>query len=121
MRKLSCFVVAVCLTAGTAICLADDAEEGGHTTKEVMQQAHKGGLLKKVLDGNASDEEKVQLLNLYVSLRENEAPKGDGDSWNDKTDAILIAAAKVVAGRDGATDELKGATNCMACHSVHKP
>ena len=122
MRKLTCFVVAVSLTAGIALGF-DDAEGDGHTIKEVMA-AHKGGansLLSRVVAGDASDEEKIELLNLYASLNENEAPKGDADSWDEKTDALLIAAAKVVAGREGAGEELKGAANCMACRSAHKP
>lgn len=122
MRKLTGLVVAISMTAGVAFAFGDD-EGGGHTTKEVMA-AHKGGansLLSRVAGGEASAEEQIELLNLYVSLRENEAPRGDADSWHEKTDAILIAAAKVVAGREGAGDELKEATNCMACHSAHKP
>lgn len=124
MRKLTCLCVAVLLTVGVTNGFGDDAEEGdGHTNKEVMA-AHKGGansLLSRVVSGDATAEEQVELLDLYVSLRENEAPRGDAESWHELTDAILIAASKVVAGRDGAGDELKEATNCMACHSQHKP
>lgn len=123
MRKLICAVAAVALTAGMAVAFDDADEDNDDTIKEVMQ-AHKGGansLLSKVVSGDASAEEQIHLLDLYVSLAESEAPKGDADSWHEKTDALLIAAAKVVAGREGAGEELKTASNCMACHSQHKP
>jgi hypothetical protein len=32
-----------------------------------------------------------------------------------------MAAAKVMAGREGSIQELTKATNCAACHKVHKP
>lgn len=121
MRKLICSIAAITLTAGVAVAFDDDEGEG-HSIKDVMA-AHKGGansLLSKVVNGEATAEEQVELLDLYVSLREADCPKGDAESWHEKTDAILIAASKVVAGRDGAGEELKAATNCMACHSEHK-
>lgn len=98
----------------------EESKKGKHTTKEVMKLAHKDGLLKKVSAGDASDEEKKQLLDLYVSMAENEPKKGDAKSWKTLNDAVIVATAKVLVGRDGAVDELKKATNCKACHSVHK-
>jgi hypothetical protein len=51
---------------------------------------------------------------------ENDAPKGEELQWKMQSGKALLAAAKVVAGREGATDELKEATNCKACHDVFK-
>ncbi len=102
----------------------DDPVKPKYTVKQVMAKAMapKGDQLnKKVLSGEASDKEKLELLDLYISLTENEAPKGEQASWKSFTNAAAIAAAKVAVGREGALDELKAATNCKACHDAHKP
>ena len=123
MQRLLTFALAATLLFAMPVGFidADDKADPQHTVKEVMKIAHKDGLLKSVAGGKASDEEKKQLLDLYVSLWENEAPAGDADSWKTKTGNVVAAAAKVVAGRDGAVDELKKSTNCGACHKAHKP
>jgi hypothetical protein len=92
-----------------------------YTVKQVMTEAHKGGLLKKVLEGKASQEEKLALLDHYVSLTENKPLKGTQESWDQKTNAIVVAAAKVAVGRDDGNALLKKVTDCMACHKEHKP
>ena len=112
---------------GTMIVSAwADHHEGDHgaakySIKDVMKQGHKDGLLKKVLTEKASDADKVKLLDLYLSLIENEPPQGDVAGWQEKSGAAIVAAAKVAVGRDGALAELKTATNCKACHEPHKP
>ncbi len=101
-----------------------EKKEPKHTVKQVMGKAMapKGDKLnKKVLDGKATDAEKLELLDLFISLSENSAPKGDEASWQKFTNAAVMAAAKVAVGREGATDELKAATNCKKCHDAHKP
>lgn len=97
------------------------ASEAKHSIKDVMQNAHKAGLLKKVLDGKATQEEKMALLDHYVSLTESKPPQGSVEGWQQKTDAVVVAAAKVAVGRDDGTELLKQATNCAACHKEHKP
>jgi hypothetical protein len=92
-----------------------------HSIKDVMENAHKAGLLKKVLDGQASQEEKMTLLDHYVSLTESAPPQGSPEGWQAKANAVVVAAAKVATGRDDGTELLKGATNCAACHKEHKP
>jgi hypothetical protein len=99
----------------------DDAAKPKHTIKEVMEQAHKGGLMKKVADGEASDEEKATLLDLYVSLAENDPPRGDAESFHKLAASAVMGAARVVVGRDGAEAQLAKAVNCMGCHRDHKP
>ncbi len=91
-----------------------------HTIKEVMKQAHGEKLLNKVVDGSASKEEKDQLLDLYISLIDNKPPKGESGEWMMNSGRLILAAARVSVGRDGAVDELKAASNCKACHDVHK-
>lgn len=111
-------VTLACLNVTVQATPPDDAEPK-HTIKEVMQ-AMKKGLLKKVVSGEATAEEKTQLLDYYISLVENTPKKGDANSWHKLAGDAAKAAAKVVVGREGATDELKAATNCKACHDVHK-
>lgn len=108
---------AVCVFA-LALVL-DSAAVGGDkekvTIKQVMKKAHsKGGLRDKVIAGDASAEEKKELVSLYEALGRNTPPKGDEAAWKDKTKALVEAAkANDVAA-------LKKASNCAACHSEHK-
>ena len=101
---------------------ADDEAKPKHTIKEVMKAAMgKGKLVAKVSSGEASDEEKKELLDMMISLVENKPPKGDMESWHNLAGAITLAAAKVAVGREDGIEALKAAANCKACHSVHKP
>lgn len=105
------------------LALAQEGGEPKHSIKEVMKAAHnkESGVLGKVLSGEATQEEKIVLLDHYISLSQNKPPKGDAESWNKLTGAIVMAASKVVVGREGAEAELKTATTCAACHKEHKP
>ena len=123
MRRYFGGCVVVLSLAFVAMGVALAAEEGGkpkHTIKEVMNNAHKGGLLKKVLEGQASQEEKLVLLDHYISLVESAPPKGDMNSWQELAGKAALASAKVAVGREDAMPELKTATNCKACHDKHK-
>lgn len=122
-----CSVAALSAVVGLGSALsysqaADGDEKTKHTIKQVMKIAHDkdSGLLKKVLGGQASAEEKKQLLDAYISLVEGKPSKGDESSWHLLSGKVALAAAKVVVGREGAEKELEAATNCKACHSVHK-
>ena len=81
-----------------------------------MQKSFKqeGNLKDLIIEGMATDEQKVQFIDYVENLAQFKPRKGDASSWKEKTDA-LIAAAK---GTDMAA--LKKAANCKACHSVHK-
>jgi hypothetical protein len=108
---------------GGSVLGAATAQEGAkpkHTIKEVMKLAHKDGLLKKVLDGQGSAEDKQMLLDLYISMVESKPEKGDMASWHNLAGMSALAAAKVVVGREDGMESLKAATNCKACHDVHK-
>ena len=124
MMRVLCLAVVAAVVFGVVqtIVMADHHEKKAkHNIKEVMKKAHKDGLLKKVLGGDASIEEKHELLDLYISLVENKPPKGEMDSWHKLAGGAALAAAKVVVGREGAGSELKSATTCGACHKPHKP
>jgi hypothetical protein len=90
--------------------------------KEVMKAGFAGdaSLCKKVVSGEGTDDDKKKFMDLLIDLVENDAPKGDEIEWKTQSGKALIAAAKVVAGREGATAELKDAVNCKSCHDKFK-
>ena len=78
----------------TFVWAQEAAAEPKYTIKEVMGQAHKDGLLQKVVDGDATPEEKALLLDLYLSLLENNPPQGDADAFHAKAGEAVVAAAR---------------------------
>ena len=115
-----------CLLVGGYLCLptiADHHEKPKYSIEDVMKKGMnpKTGLLKKVQSGDASDEEKKLLAEMFVALGKNEAPKGDAESWKKKTKALAKAGKALVDGDEKAAAMLKKAANCKACHSEHKP
>lgn len=120
MRKL--LVASVIVGLGwAAFGLSSNAQDAKKTTiKEVMQVCMKGGLCKKVASGQASEEEKKKLAEMFAALHANTPPRGDEASWKEKTKALVDAANDVLAGKAGAEAALQKAANCNACHMVHK-
>jgi hypothetical protein len=90
--------------------------------KDVMA-AHKGkeSMLNKITGGKGTDEDHKKLLELYVFMATQKPPMGDEAGWKTKTEALVAVAKDVVAKKEGAIDALKKASDCKACHSVHKP
>jgi hypothetical protein len=122
MKNLVVWSAALALVCSAAFAYsagADDAPK--YKIKDVMAKCMKGGLCKKVADGNASAEEKKELLDMFTALAANKPPKGDDASWKEYTGALLAAAKEAHAGKDGAGDKLKKAANCAGCHGKHKP
>ena len=120
MRLVSSIAIVAMLLLGFSHANSFNAEK--KTIKEVMKAGMAGNtsLLKKVLSGDASAEEKMKLLDLLIDLVENDAPKGDETEWKMMAGMSMLTAAKVVAGREGAIDELKKATDCKSCHDKFK-
>ena len=122
MRKL-CVATLVIAFGWVAVNLTMGAEEEADkkvAIKEVMKVAMKGGLTKKVASGKATEEEKKKLAGLFAALHENKPPKGEEESWKQKTEALVNAANDVLAGKEGAGEKLSAAADCMACHKAHK-
>ncbi|HEX7896529.1 MAG TPA: hypothetical protein VF950_02125 [Planctomycetota bacterium] len=90
--------------------------------KDVMA-AHKGkeSMLNKITSGKGTDEDHKKLLELYEFMATQKPPQGDEKSWKDKSAALVAVAKDVVAKKEGALDALKKASDCKACHEVHKP
>jgi hypothetical protein len=119
---MSCLAVALLLAMGDSVTSAGQKDgDPKYTIKDVMQKAHKGGLLKKVTGGKASDAEAKELLAMYTALVKDKPPKGDAEDWKKRTEA-LVAGAKLVV--DGKKDEgimkLNDASKCADCHKIHK-
>jgi len=98
--------------------LSDDDEK--LTIKKIMKLAHKDGLLKKVATGKATDPEIAELHKFYLAMPDLTPPKGDEKSWKDKTAALIEASQAAVDKDPKASALLKSATDCAACHKVHK-
>ncbi len=121
IRLVIAFLAVALISVSAARGVNYNAAAAKHSVKEVMKLANaKGGLLSKVVEGKASDDEKKQLLDLYVDMAEGEPKKGDTSEWKIHAGNAALSAAKVVLGREGAVDELKKASDCMACHSKFK-
>ena len=118
------------MTLSCLLLLASVTEAQQPTTKpasemsiaEIMKESHKKPkqLLKKVATGKANDQEKQRLVELYVALQNATPPKGDADSWAERTKTLVAAAKSAVAGKPDARQLLTKASNCMACHDAHK-
>ncbi len=129
MVLTSAFALTVCLGV---ICMSASAgmprnqdeppkEEKKLTIKDIMDQAHKKGLIKKVATGKASEAETKKLQTLYTALSKLSAPQGDKKSWEEKTKALVVAAKAAVDKDVDYATKLKAASNCTACHKIHKP
>jgi hypothetical protein len=105
-----------------AICASRDNVTAANadpkfTIKEVMKEAHKSGLLKKVAAGTADKEDREKLVELYKALSENKPPKGDAEEWK-KSTAVLHKAAEEALKDPAAGKKLK--VNCAECHGKFK-
>lgn len=106
-------------------CTATLADENSDIIVKAMEDGLKGktSLIKKTLGGEASDEEIKKLAQIVGTLKGTQSPVGDQADYEKKV-AALIAAAETVAGGDKgdtAMAALKEASNCKACHNLHKP
>jgi hypothetical protein len=130
MRKLIgfvCVAVAVGLLVGSKVGsragAAQQEEKKDYGIPEVMKMAHGGdpSLVKKAIAGKATDGEAQMLLAMYKALKVATPPAGSKESWVKKTDALIKGAQLYADGRkDEAKIELTKASNCKACHSIHK-
>lgn len=106
----------LCIAAGLGTANADA------TVKGAMKKNFKpdDGLVKKACKGEASDAELASLLKCFEALAKAKPSKGDDASWAEKTSAMVDAVKKVQAKDASGVAALKTATNCKACHDVHK-
>ncbi|MGI8605058.1 MAG: hypothetical protein ACR2OZ_18965 [Verrucomicrobiales bacterium] len=93
--------------------------------KQVMKDAIKGdhALVKKACKGTASPGELAKMVEYFKAMRENIPPRGDLESWEQKTAALVAAAERLQkepASKD-ASFQLEQAVECRQCHNEHKP
>ncbi len=98
----------------------DEPAKPKYTIKDVMKASMKGPLMKKVIEGEATDEEKKTFHEMMVALSQNKPKKGEQESWDEKTKALVEASQAAVDGKAGAAGMLKKASDCKACHTPHK-
>lgn len=96
---------------------AGDEKKPKFTIKEVMAQAHKSGLFKKIQSGTAEKEDREKLAELYKALVDNKPPKGEVDEWK-KTATVLHKIAVDAIKDPEAGKNLK--VNCGGCHGKFK-
>ncbi len=105
-----------------ALAFAEDEKtEDKPTIKAIMKVAFKDGLARKVATGKATAEESAEFLKLSKALQELKPPQGDEESWTEKTKGLVEATQAVIDKKDEGAALFRTATNCMACHEVHKP
>jgi hypothetical protein len=117
-RLVSTALALVAVFIGLSLVEAQDKPK--YTIKEVMKDAHKSGLYKKVGEGKATKEEKEKLVELYTSLTQNKPPKGDLEEWKKQTEAMLAAAKGSL--KDDKDDQAKllMIVKCAECHGKFK-
>ncbi|MCO8124056.1 hypothetical protein NHH03_20090 [Stieleria sp. TO1_6] len=124
MRKkitngLAC-LVATALISLPVLAADEDGDKEKLATKQIMKDAFKGPLLKKVAAGEASEEETKKLNEMLVALSKNEPKKGDAESWKKFTAPLVAAGKAAVEGKPDAGAMLKKGANCKDCHKSHK-
>jgi hypothetical protein len=92
-------------------------EKPKYTIKEVMKEAHKSGLFKKIQKGDADKADREKLAELYKALALSEPGKGDKEVWKKTTTAMLKIATDAIADPE-AGKKLK--VDCGACHKAFK-
>jgi len=117
-KALQILSVFVALAAFTSFASAKKGEQH-EIFEEIMKKGFKSteekpALLKKVVDGTATAEEKTKLAQYIKKLVTLKPPEGDAASWKKKTQALVSAMEK------NDLKALKNAANCKACHKVHK-
>jgi len=107
---------------GLGLYQAREDDKPKFTIKEVMKATHKkGGLKDKALKGNASEEEKKELLECYTALSKNKPPQGEAAEWKERTSALVKAAKEIVEDKPDGVKDLRKAANCKGCHDLFKP
>jgi hypothetical protein len=113
------------VAASVPVFGADKAEAPAapkYDVETIMKEAFKGddALVKKITGGKPTKEEAAKFLEYCQALAANQATKGDAASWKQKTGALLAAAQQVNNGDKAGIAAVRNASNCKACHTVHR-
>jgi len=114
------FVAALSLVLVMTDNHAGEKDKAKFTIAEVMAEAHKSGLMKKVAEGKAEAEEKTKLVELYTALSLNTPPKGEEKTWKQVTGDLVKAAKSAAKGDEKAAKSLLKLAACTGCHQKFK-
>jgi len=109
MKRIMFTLMVVCF--GMAMVQSSNADDK-KITHEQIEEVMKKGFKAKLHEDLAAN--KDVLVKYAAWLAAYNPPKGDAQSWKKKTDAFTAA----IKANDQAA--LKKASNCKACHNVHK-
>lgn len=109
------------IVACSAILTSSLVFAKSYDMEAIMKQGMKGdsSLFGKLKAGSATDAEKKELLEMFVSLAGHSPSKGEADSWKTKTTALKDAMQALVDGK-GDLEAVKTAANCKSCHDAHR-
>lgn len=121
LKKLAAIVAVAGMMGSVWVCGAD----GESVIKDVMKKYHKApkgtdNTAQKAQKGTATPEEIKGLIEGYKAISMAKPPEGDAASWKEKTSKVLAAAMALEKGGADAQAKFKEASNCKACHEVHK-
>ncbi|HVS37747.1 MAG TPA: hypothetical protein VMS17_19450 [Gemmataceae bacterium] len=121
VKQAALAVIALAFSAGWYSTRAD--EDSRMVVIAAMRRVFSGQdppLIQRVAAGDANEIEKQRLLKVLTGLANTQPERGSLESWKAKTSALLAAAQDVVDGKEGAAQRLREASNCRACHTVHR-
>ncbi len=108
MKKLIIFLV----FAGFGLAMFQSAFAADKITHEQIEEVMKKGFKAKLHEDLAANREVLAKYAAWMAAYK--PPKGDVQSWKKKTGAVVAA----IKAND--QEALKMASNCKACHNVHK-
>ena len=109
-------------TAAKADKVAAVAAAPKHTIEDVMKKAYKGktSLIARLSEGKGTQADVTQLLEFNQALAASKPTMGEQADWDQRTAALLKATEALKAGDRTAPAALKAASDCKACHKLHK-
>jgi cytochrome c556 len=110
------------LSAADAVPPATPPTPGQVIIRKVMKDHMKGDTsnLKKALKGELDKDTLAKLVESVKTLPAAAPIQGDAASWKTKTEALIAALESLNKGEANAADAVKAASNCKACHEIHK-
>ncbi|MEM9586148.1 MAG: hypothetical protein AAGA03_02610 [Planctomycetota bacterium] len=97
-----------------------EGDSGGFSIGQVMRLAHDNKLYRNLLKPNPDKAVIERIHLLYKGLPQQTPPKGESESWQIKTTALIAAVDSIASGEADGDKALKRAVNCNSCHSRHR-
>ena len=100
------------MVSGFGMAMVQNITAADKITHEQIEEVMKEGFKAKLHEDLAANKEVLAKYAAWMAAYK--PPKGDAQSWKKKTGAVVAA----IKANDQAA--LKKASNCKACHNVHK-